>query len=356
MKKLLLLLTCLFVFFASSSFAQTLPMSNGSFENWHAYQVSDGHSGTLSLHAPDGWYGSDSLVSTLVTLIAAFGDTTVHPQKQIYEAGNPYAHEGQKSALLVSAQLGDSLGMQPGILANSPISFDTTALLLALSNNTATGFEDVLNFLTFKGGEPIAGPVESVTAWLRAADSAVEKDYKVIAIAQEQSGDSFHVVGRGELTIPHASIDSFTEITVNLQYQGIGANPNRLVVVFFSHDPADTSSWSSNNTTMANGLYVDQVSYTLGRAGIATPQLKEGSLMVYPNPARDKVCFKLDADLNPSDFELSIYDLNGRLLKQNQIQEHQQFFDGSSWAKGSYFYRLKNKNTGAEQGGKFILY
>jgi hypothetical protein len=66
-------------------------------------------------------------------------------------------------------------------------------------------------------------------------------------------------------------------------------------------------------------------------------------LVVFPNPANDKVCIEiLDNDKN---YTIEIYDINGKQIFNQTSFVNQNFIDVTSWENGMYLIRVNNKNA-----------
>jgi DNA-binding beta-propeller fold protein YncE len=66
-------------------------------------------------------------------------------------------------------------------------------------------------------------------------------------------------------------------------------------------------------------------------------------LVIFPNPANDKVCIEiLDNDKN---YTIEIYDINGKQTFNQTSFVNQNFIDVTSWKNGMYLIRVNNKNA-----------
>ena len=79
--------------------------------------------------------------------------------------------------------------------------------------------------------------------------------------------------------------------------------------------------------------------------------VKGKSVRVFPNPAKERICFK-----NAEDYEhLSIYNLNGKKLKQKPVFNRKRIsISLSAYSPGMYFYKLIGP-SGQIKTGKFIV-
>ncbi len=84
----------------------------------------------------------------------------------------------------------------------------------------------------------------------------------------------------------------------------------------------------------------DTVNQTLvfGETGIES--LKEFTISIYPNPAKDKLCIEFDQDMDHAVFRL--FDLQGRLQFQNQINQESASISITSLPIGLYIYEIQS--------------
>jgi len=338
MKKTLLLTTALSVALFTAAQAQT--MTNASFETWHNVSPS-----SLALTAPDGWYGADSLVAGIAPLASVLANIDITAQKQLYKS--TVAHSGSFSAEVKSAFLGDDVGNAPGIFANAQIGIN---LLGALGGTP----EDILNYVSYTGGTSVTAQVDTVKAWVQ-LDSAVSMDNAMISVSAVKNvqasggGDSTAIIGSGMYVVQRGN-DSWVQVAVPVLYADAQV-PEKLIVVFLSSD------FNADTIHAGNGLKVDDVSYTYksGGTSIVQPLMSENRMLVYPVPARNEVYFNLRADVKPGDFDLSVYDINGRLISAETLKQAVNTKDVSAWTKGNYIYRLTDRKSHQAEHGKFIV-
>jgi len=119
----------------------------------------------------------------------------------------------------------------------------------------------------------------------------------------------------------------------------------------FNWNPWDNAACDGNFTNGVRcyqdadiGLYstgiADSCDYTYIWTGIDNVEFKT-QIELYPNPAYDFVEIKV-SDL--SEFQIKLFDLNGRLLKSDKTFDSSYKLDLSEIAKGFYMILLQNKN------------
>lgn len=347
-QKLLSALIATTLLSSGAGFAQqgSLSIQNGGLENWHTYTVNSNPLSPVHLSIANGWQGSDSMVAVFSPYGPLFGG--IDAQQQIFQTSD--AHEGQSAAQLFSLKLGDSLGVQPGALTNGQISLDIAALMQGGGNINPAQFFDML---TFKNGEVISGRVDSVSAWIKNGDSTTSSNgvnfgFSAFALKQITS-DSFAVVGEGAISIA-PDLSQYTEVSLKMSYNDPNAQPDRLVVVFSSHNPINTTPAPEYNS-----MKVDDVSYTMSTTGVRLPLMTENAALVYPNPATHTLYFNLRSGEQAKNYAFRITDIAGHVIKQGKLGQQVNSIDVSQYARGIYFYQLTNTQTAQQQRGKLIL-
>ena len=128
--------------------------------------------------------------------------------------------------------------------------------------------------------------------------------------------------------------------------------PQKLIVAFMS------SNFAGDTIHAGNKMRVDDVSYsykTSSGTAIIQPLMSENNILVYPNPTKNQVYFNLSASVKPTDFNLSVYDINGRLISNEQLKQAVNSKNVSTWSKGTYYYQLNDTKNGKNEKGQFIV-
>ncbi len=140
---------------------------------------------------------------------------------------------------------------------------------------------------------------------------------------------------------------------------------------FWEFDPA-SNSWLQLDNFVSTGRF-EAVGFSDGTKGyVVTGQCKDGYtkelweysvetgidyasgnsdeyFSVYPNPSLGKISFKM-SDSRESD--ISIFNSNGQLIREINLNKKRSSFELNSLVKGTYFIRLRN--SGGVQYKKFI--
>ncbi|WP_118951073.1 T9SS type A sorting domain-containing protein [Taibaiella helva] len=338
MKKTLLMAACLTAATLSSQ-AQTF--TNAGFEAW------TGPSGLLQLEHPDGWTGSDATINELGPLLLLVDIT---PKKQLSKSTE--AHSGSFAAQVTTKFLGDTVGNVPGLLLNAKINIDLGAI---------GGNPDLSNFLSYvkyTGGTPVLGKkVENVKAWVR-LDGSNQDRASIIVLAMKKAKtaggqDTMVAIGNAAVMINPNAANSYVEATANVIYTDPAVTATDTLIVAFS-----SSAIIDENTvrTAGNTLLVDDVSMTTSDVvSIRQPVFRGDVVLVYPNPASRSIYFNLNTAERAEDYTLTICDIAGRTVHQQQLKQLVNEQSLSGWAKGSYFYTLHNTRSQQSVKGQFAV-
>lgn len=113
--------------------------------------------------------------------------------------------------------------------------------------------------------------------------------------------------------------------------------PGQYVVVAFALIAGDSLLDLQTSASAAQVKY-NSVASSIGIAEIA---LADNKVLVYPNPATDKISVSLS---NKEESEVLIYDQMGRLIHSEKINSSAQIHT-QSWSRGIYFVKVKGKNS-----------
>ena len=339
MKKILLFAAALTASVASTQ-AQTI--ANGGFETWQ------GPSGLLQLENPNSWYGSDKTLGDYALILAGFGVTV---EKQLFKSTD--SHSGTYAAEIKTAFLGDTVGNVPGLLLNAKINFD---LLGVISD---PDFSNFLDHVTYSGGTPLLGKkVDNVKAWVKLTNDQQDQASVIISAFQKgvtaSNADTLILIGSGTQVISPDANNAYKEITVPMVYPNAANTATDTLIVVFSSSAVISST---TPTTDGNTLKVDDVSMTTsnGTTSIQEPVFRDDIAVVYPNPANDVIYFNLNAAEKATDYTLTVTDVTGKVVLQEQLKQQINPKQVSQWAKGNYLYSLVNTRSNKSEQGKFTV-
>ncbi len=128
--------------------------------------------------------------------------------------------------------------------------------------------------------------------------------------------------------------------TLSFDFTGVVADMPTLAFLF------DFTAGSTNvgDGSAASTFYFDDVKYST--VPLSTSELALSSFSVYPNPASDQW---LISNAEVASFEVSILDLNGKLLCQFKGSNSQVLIDASEYAAGTYLAKITSG-----QGSQFL--
>ncbi len=293
MKKLY---TALAMMFTVASFAQQI--SNGGFENW---------SGTPS--RPTGWSTVESATGGAVTGVT-FKDTTL-----------PNYIQGTASIRLKS----DSV--------NSPIGRVLIDGIAVYGNVTAT-----LSGLSFSG-IPFTGRPDTVKFFFRYNPTGDDSAGLEIYLTKWDAGSQQRqTITAGGLKLGTTN-NFWVSASVAVSYLTTGT-PDSLLLIFAS---------SADSVYQGSQLNLDDVRFVYNTSvGIQEAAVELADVILYPNPASEKLFFKTEKDL--SNLNLRIYGLKGELISEQTLSSNSA--DVSNLSAGLYLFEVSGK-SGSLLKGKF---
>lgn len=341
MKNFLLLLSSV-SFFTATTFGQEI--SNGTFEEWETV------SGT-SWKKPKFWNATDKVLNDASVLLAVGGFPVSAENQLIKNTDLDFVHGGEFSALLMSKDLGETFGVTPCMMSNGKIEIDMAAALEGLGGGGS--IEDLSSVLNITGGTPILGrKIDSVVAYVNAPISNSDSATIVVQAKRNVAG-TYITIGGGTVMIGPG--EGFQHINVGVVYADEGNTATDTMVIMISSSAAlptgDTGSMFG--ATDSNHIFVDDISVftSEGVSGIGEIPTVDLGVQAYPIPAEQYINFN-----NPKveNGILVIYDLNGRIMHQQDIHLGILSVDLSQYNSGLYFYQILDTDQHQKQTGKFL--
>lgn len=108
--------------------------------------------------------------------------------------------------------------------------------------------------------------------------------------------------------------------------------PSQTIVVAFALIAGDSLLDLQNSAAAA------QIKYNGINAGVNQISLSDNTILVYPNPATDKINVSIK---NKTETDLLVYDINGKLIYQNKISAATSI-NTEKWSRGIYFVKVSN--------------
>ncbi len=329
MNKIFLLFCALAASFLSS--AQTIP--GGDMETWRSN--SSGPDSPVTVQAPAGWYGDDSII---ISLGQSFGHTFLGTTDQDWRRNlyreDSIVHSGSHSAKIMT-MLQDTL-LIPGVLTTGQTHIGISFIPPSISG------------VSFSGGTAVNVKPKTVSAWVlyfpgKDSTGATGIDSGTLNVqALSLIGGKDSVIGIG--TITFGPDTGWRQVTVNINYPLDSTGTIDTMRIAFSSSKPGSALDSST-------LYVDDVTMT----SIANPDHSgisnisaSGSVKVFPNPATGKLYF---STYGVQGLEAVIYSINGQVATQKVLSGYDAV-DVSQLPSGLYFYSVFDASGVAVQRGK----
>ena len=228
------------------------------------------------------------------------------------------------------------------------------SVLLSANNNTNYTFQ------WYVGGNTIAGATAS-TYYAKAAGS-----YTVTI-------DSASATATSQAVVITANCASGT-ITATIQHTGSNVCPGDSVVLTANSGTSYTYQWKAGGTAItgatsntyaakAAGSYtvtIDSASATGTSAAVTITDtgcvsginnIAADNFSVYPNPATSVL--NILSTENLAGYNLRVYDLVGRLIKNQVLTGTNNIVDVANLTNGTYIYRITDKENGVVTQNKF---
>ncbi|MFI5196651.1 MAG: T9SS type A sorting domain-containing protein [Chitinophagales bacterium] len=342
MKKVYFLLCALAV--TCTSFAQTIvyPLNPG-FETWRT--SSSGSGPVVTIHAPTGWYGFDSLIINAQEqydglLYTGYSPTNLNAQ--VFPETTK-VHGGTSSAKIISVKQ-DTLGIFAGSISNAQPSLNIAALI---------GGGSIANAITYTGGTATTLRITSVSAWVeyfpgKDSTGAIGVDSGQItlqAIGTYAGADT--VVGTGTFRIPPTS--SFTLDTAKVVYVDTIHLVNKVRIFFAS---SGTTGALDSSTLYVDDVSMIGISQTDTINNVTIQNVKNDLVKIYPNPATGII--HLDGPQNAG-LVCNLLSVSGQVAATKTLTGSDAL-DVSYLPAGLYFYTISDTNENIVQRGKIAVY
>ncbi len=277
----------------ASSVSVWSQIPEGGFENW-----SSGNCGE-----PAGW-------STVNGSTSVLGLCTAQR-----ETADPYA--GSSALKIQTGQLGFPIFQTvPGLVSNGTINIQSQSV---------------------SGGVPFTERPTAFTGWYKA--TPVNNDtYSMIAVLiNEISGDTIGAA----IFEGTATVSEWTQFTVAVDYFSQDT-PTLLQINLFASDP--------NNPRNGSTVYFDELDYQSMTVG--SNELSENHVKIYPNPAVSEVFVDVGVIGNAT---ISIYNMLGRKMMDEQLTTSRNRLDLNSLAAGAYVWQLTSTDGKLVQSGRLHM-
>ena len=293
MKTIKLLLFTVIGLLPMTSIAQTI--NNAGMEQWDT---------TGNYADPKGYSSSNTLLST----IPGNSVYTLSPSSDV--------HGGKYAALLQSKyylQLGNTI---PGLLTNGKLKLDS-------SNGNGLP--------VFTGGQAFSKRITHLSFWYK--HFPVSHDSMIASAYLLKYNKTLH---RRD-TIAYArytdtmKVSIYTQKTLNFTYKS-NAYPDTMLLII--------ASSSLDGGHSGSKVYIDDISADSLKSGIASQEIINAGISVYPNPSRGYIEISRPSSNYPADIHIA--DITGRILLQAHlaVNQNQIKLITSQLSTGAYIVHL----------------
>jgi len=246
-------------------------------------------------------------------------------------ADNVVFHFGANSAKITTSDV-------------SSISAATNGLLPPTSGIMLTGVINPLANPVVRLGYPFSQRKDSLAFFARYQPTGVDTAFaKVIFYKRNAQRDTI--------------AEGFTKIVstngnFELKYVVMDYNPNFPVTTLPDSALIVFSSSLETGAQIGSTLWVDDLQWGTVNTGI-TEAVKAESVNVTPNPSNEFITINLGNNSNAK--EVSILDVNGKLVENFDVNAKTETFSVRHLANGVYFYSIKDKNAVVLSSGKITV-
>ncbi len=331
MKRIFILFLSLTAY--ATSFGQTI--TGGDMEAWR--YTSAGTTAPVSVEAPTGWYGVDSIIIGLGQSFGALLGTSPSDWRRNLFKEFTITHGGFFSAKVMTV-IQDTL-ILPGVLTTAQTHIGITFL----PTPGITG-------ISFTGGNAVNVKPTTVSAWVqyfpgKDSTGATGIDSGMLNVqALAMIGGKDSVIGIGTIVIPPTS--SWIQVTANILYALDSTHAIDTMRISFTS--------SSRRGLDSSTLYVDDVTMT----SVANPDNSSVSVIsnndvirVYPNPVSGVLYFDGPSNANIS---VTLCSLTGQVVA-TRTMTGSDAIDVSVLPSGLYFYTAFDSAGNSLQRGKITV-
>ncbi|WP_370480339.1 MopE-related protein [Tamlana flava] len=129
--------------------------------------------------------------------------------------------------------------------------------------------------------------------------------------------------------------------------------------VMDSSDCDDTDYTINPDATDIPNDGIDQDCNGEDQTTLELDQLNMIKISVTPNPFNDQINIKLPSSFNNTDFNIKVFDMNGRLILDKNLTSHNSYINISGLNKleqAAYILRIERRKTGASVTKRMIKY
>ncbi len=287
------------------------------------------------------WNCIDSIIGDpIIGLAAQTMGFTLTPKQQIYQSTD--MHSGDYALEVRTEYISDTI-IIPGIVANAKINI----------NLGAVGGGSITDIFSFTNGAPGYGKkIDTVRAWVKLDTTNTDDAIITVAANQVRDGEVIEI-GAGATIITKDT--GYQHIAIGVEYlESNNTATDTFLITIFSSVPSGGAIMTEGNTLLVDDFTVE---YSEGERAVSVKKINlvQDMVTVYPVPAKNNLHFDISKNVNIQNLQLTIYDMNGRVLENQKVEQSTFTKDISNYSRGNYIYSIKDNNNNTAQNGKFIV-
>jgi hypothetical protein len=188
-----------------------------------------------------------------------------------------------------------------------------------------------------KSGNIYTGIVNSLTQEdnlkfkLSSKPKSFEAYYKYFPVNNDKFKITIYITKNGEVvgfgTYSGLAANNYTKLSTAIEYTDETIIPDSAAIFI---NASELEAYEGTR------LIIDDLSFTDATASVSKVKNTDLSILVYPNPAQDKLFF----NLNNQSALVAIIDLNGKILLQNEVSKTNNYIDLLGIKNGIYLAQV----------------
>lgn len=227
-----------------------------------------------------------------------------------------------------------SMKLTTGKLVSNPLSGS------GFNDTVGYAFSGAISIAGVKRGYPFVARPDGFSFSYKAQPMAGDSNY--VYVYTFKGGPTRTIIAKGYASFNAAS-SSMTTASITLNYSSALA-PDSAFVIF--------SASRVIGGKIGSTFYVDDAKFYGGDVSVFEKTKNEAKVLVYPNPASNFIQFtSFNANLN----SLLIYDMTGKLIITESLENGKSKISTQSFNNGIYMYALLNDEHQIISTGKFTV-
>lgn len=147
------------------------------------------------------------------------------------------------------------------------------------------------------------------------------------------------------------TVSTYTQFDLLINYTDDVTTPDSITIICGASAAINFVNLQQCSGQPLSTMYVDELSFGM-QAGIEMPLQNDASINMYPIPSKDIININSSRNLNNP--EIKVYDINGKLLMQKELNTKNSTIDINNLQSGKYLYQIcENKHV--IHAGSFIV-